>query len=79
MVINFKDSDETCSMRTKSDNTEIKMGDEIDEIIEEFFGSLLHVFYIVDLLYYYLPKISLNKVRSQIYSPEQLKKINNKF
>ena len=35
MTINFissKDFDETCIMRTKSDNTEIIMGDETDNI-----------------------------------------------
>ena len=44
MSINFissKDSDETCNMHTKSDNIEIMMGSETDEIIEEHFRSLL--------------------------------------
>ena len=45
MSINFisskDDSDETRNMRTKSDNTEIMMGNETDEIIEELFKSLL--------------------------------------
>ena len=44
MSINFissKDSDKTHTMRTKSDNTEIIMGSETDEIIEELFKSLL--------------------------------------
>ena len=43
MVINFvssKDSDEICIMRTKSNNIEIMMGNETDEIIE-LFESLL--------------------------------------
>ena len=43
MVINFvssKDSDEICIMRTKSNNIEIIMGNETDEIIE-LFESLL--------------------------------------
>ena len=44
MAINFisskEDSDETLTMRTKSDNIEIMMGSETDEIIEELFKSL---------------------------------------
>ena len=45
MSINFisskDDSDETRNMRTKSDNIEIMIGSETDEIIEELFKSLL--------------------------------------
>ena len=44
MEINFissKDSNETLIMRTKSNNIEIMMGNETDEIIEEIFESLL--------------------------------------
>ena len=44
MTVNFfssKDSEETCTTNTKSDNTEIIMGNETDEIIEELFESLL--------------------------------------
>ena len=44
MQINFissKDSDETRTMHTKSDNIEIMMGNETDEIIEKLFKSLL--------------------------------------
>ena len=45
MAINFisfkKDSDETRTMHTKSNNIEIMMGSETDEIIEELFKSLL--------------------------------------
>ena len=43
MVIDFfssKHSEETCTMRTKSDNIEIMMGSETDETIEELFESL---------------------------------------
>ena len=36
-----KASDETRIMHSKSDNVENMMGSEIDEIIEELFGSLL--------------------------------------
>ena len=45
MAINFisskEDSDETRTMHTKSNNLEIMMGSEADEIIEEIFKSLL--------------------------------------
>ena len=45
MEINFisskKDSDETSTMHTKSNNIEIMMGSETDEIIDELFKSLL--------------------------------------
>ena len=36
-----KGSDEICAMRTKSNNIAIIMGNETDEIIKEFFESLL--------------------------------------
>ena len=39
--ISSKDFDETCNMHTKSDNIEIMMGNETDEIVEELFKSLL--------------------------------------
>ena len=44
IAINFissKDSNETRTMHTKSDNIEIVIGNEMDEIIEEHFKSLL--------------------------------------
>ena len=44
MQINFishKDSEETCTMYTKSRNIEIMEGDEKNEIIEELFESLI--------------------------------------
>ena len=44
MAINFiyfKDSDETCTMHTKSNNLEIMMGSKPDEISEELFKSFL--------------------------------------
>ena len=47
MAINFisskKDSDETRTMRTKSDDIEIMMGSETDDIIKELFKSLLQI------------------------------------
>ena len=48
MAINFmsskdsKDSNETCTMYTKSNNIEIMIGTETDKIIKELFDSLLH-------------------------------------
>ena len=81
MPINFisskEDSDETRAMRTKSDNTEIMMGSETDEIIEELFKYLSQryqegleelmrgsefIFDRVDALCYNLNKISLSRV-----------------
>ena len=78
MKINFvsskSDSDELFKMHTKSDNVNIFMGSETDEIIEELFESLLQnyqkdleesmkesyfIFDSVDSLYYHLNKISL--------------------
>ena len=44
MAINFifsKDSNETRTMHTKSNNVEIMIGNETDEIIEELFKSFL--------------------------------------
>ena len=44
MIINFvssKDSDESRSMYTNSDNIEIMLGNETDEIIENLFKYLL--------------------------------------
>ena len=94
MAINFisfkEDSDETCTMRTKKDNTEIMMGSETDEIIEELFKSLLQrcqegledsmtgsefIFDRVDAQCY-LNKISLSRVGSYIDSPKWCKNKN---
>ena len=44
MAVNFiysQDSDETRTLHAKSDNVEIMMGSETNEIIEELFKSLL--------------------------------------
>ena len=91
MAINFissKDSDETRTMHAKSNNVEIMMGSETDEIIEELFKSFLQryqegleesmrgsefVFDAVDALYYNLNKISLSRGGSYIDSPKWLK------
>ena len=91
MQINFissKDSDETRTMHTKSDNIEIMKGNETDEIIEKLFKSLLQKYQdgleesmrgskfirdSVDLLYYHPQKIGLKRGGSYIDSPEWLK------
>ena len=92
MSVNFissKDSHETRNMHAKSDNMEIMMGSETDDIIDELFESLLQkyqegleepmrgskfIFDNFDLLYYNLQKISLNrKASSYIDSPKWLK------
>ena len=86
--ISSKDSEETWNMSTKSDSVEIRMGSETDEITEELFESLFQryqeeleesmkgsefIFDSVDLLYYKLYEIKLNKRRSYIHSFEWLK------
>ena len=91
MAINFissTDSDETRTMHTKSNNVEIMMGSETDQIIEELFESLLQlyqknleesmrgsefVYDTVDVLYYNLNKVSLSRGGSYIDSPKWLK------
>ena len=88
MMINFmssKDFDEIRTMHTKSNNLEIVMGNETDEIIKELFESLLQkypegleekmrgsefVFDSFDFLHYNLHKISLNRGGSYIDSPK---------
>ena len=78
MEINFissKDSSETRAMHTKSDNIEIMIGNETDEIIKKLFEYLLQkyregleklmkgsefIFESIDLLYYKFYRISLN-------------------
>ena len=75
-------------MHTKSDNIDVMMGSETDEIIENLFKSLLQryqgrleeslrgsklIFDGVDALYYDLNKVSLSRGESYIDSPEWLK------
>ena len=92
MEINFissKDSNETHTMHTKSDDIKIMIDNETDEIIKKLFESLLQkyqerleksmegsefIFDIVDLLYYKLDEISLSRGGSYIGSPEWLRK-----
>ena len=83
-----KDSNETHIMHTKSNNIEIMMGIETDDIIEELRDSLLQnyqkgleesmresefVLDSVDLLYYHLHRISLKRGESYVDSPKWLK------
>ena len=88
MAINFifsKDSDETCTMHTKSNNIEIMMGSETDEIIEDLAEFSLQnyqegleesmigsefVYDSADALYYNLNKVSLRRCGSYIDSPK---------
>ena len=91
MRINFISSlntNEFRTMYTKSNNAEIIIGTETNNIINELFESFLKkyqegsetkmerssfVFESVDLLYYSLHKISLNRGRSYIDSPNWIK------
>ena len=88
MAVNFifsKDSDETRTMHTKSNNAEIMMGSDTDEIIEDLFESFLQkhhegleqsmresefAYDSVDTLYYNLNKVSLSRGGSYIDSPK---------
>ena len=90
MAINFissKDSDETRTVHTKSNNAKIMMGSGTDERIEELLKSFLQkyqegleesirgtefVYDSVDALYYNLNKVSLSRGGSYIDSPEWL-------
>ena len=92
IAINFissKDSDETRTMHTKSNNVEIMMGSETDETIEDLFEFFLQKYQEeleesmrgsqfaydrVGSLYYNLNKVSLRRGRSYIDSPTWLKK-----
>ena len=91
MAINFissKDSDETRTRLTKSNNVEIMIGSETDEIIEDLFEPFLQkyqegleesirgseiVYDSVDVLYYNLNNVSLSRGGSYIDSPKWLK------
>ena len=88
--VSSTDSDETRSMHTKTNNVEIMMGSETDEIIEDLFESFLQIYQegleesmrgsefaydSIDALYYNLNKVSLSRGGSYIDSP---KWINNK-
>ena len=81
-------SDETRTMHTKSNNVEIMVGSEINEIIKDLFESFLQKYQegleesvrgsefvhdSVDVLYYNLNKVSLSRGGSYIDSPKWLK------
>ena len=84
-IFSEPDSDETHIMHTKSDNLEIMIGNDTNEVIEDLFKSLLQGyqenleekmrgsefnFDAVNLLHYDLHKISLNRGGSYIKSPD---------
>ena len=86
--ISSKDSDETRTMHTKSNNVEIMKGSETDEITEDLFESFLQkyqealeesvrgsdfVYDSIDALYYNLNKVSSSRGGSYIDSPKWLK------
>ena len=91
IAINFispnLESGETRTMHAKSDNVEIMMSSEEEEIIDDLFESLLQryqeglqsmrgsefTFDGVNALYYDLNKISLSRGKSYTYYPEWLK------
>ena len=91
MAINFissKDSDETRTMHIKSNNVEIMIGGETNEIIKDLFESFLQKYRegleesmrgsefvcdSVDVLYYNLNKVSLSRDGSYIDSPKWVK------
>ena len=79
------DTEEICTMDSKSDNVEITMVNEANDIINRLFKPFIKiyqerletkmkgsqfVFESLDLLYYSLHKISLNRGGSYIDSPE---------
>ena len=81
------DHDEKCEMHLKSDNTEILIDDEANEVIKELFDSLKNkyqnnlettkssefVFYYVHFLYCKRHKINPNRGGSYIDSPDWIK------
>ena len=86
--ISSKDSDETRTMHTKSNNVEIMIGNETNEIIMELFKSFLQkyqegleesmrgsefVYDRVNVLYYNLNKVSLSRGGPYIDSPKWVK------
>ena len=91
MATNFissKDSDETRTMHTKSNNVEIMIGSKTNKIIEDLFESFLQkhqevleestrgsefAYDSVDALYYNLNKVSLSRGGSYMDSPKWLK------
>ena len=86
--VSVLDSTQFHEMHTKSNNIEIMIGNETNVIITELFNSLFKkyqegletkmkgssfTFYSVDLLYYHLHKVNLNRGGSYIDSPKWIK------
>ena len=90
IINNFssKDSEESQSMYSHSDNIKVIIGTDTNKIIEDLLDSFLHrrinerkwIFFFdsIDSLYYKLHKISLNRSGSYIDSPKWLKSNNKK-
>ena len=85
----WDDDDEDHVMHSKSENIEIMINDEADEVIKGLFDSLKYqnnennlevkkgsefVFDFVELLYYKCLKISLNRGGWYVDSPDWIKK-----
>ena len=88
IFVSFTDANETREMHTKSDNITIMRGVENEDIINELFNTFCKryqegletkmrgssfTFERIDLLEYYIHKISLNRGSSCINSPEWIK------
>ena len=88
MWCSFLNTNDFRTIHTKSDNIKILVGTETDDIIKELFNSFLRryqeelerkmkgssfVFESVDLLYYHLHKINLNRGGSYIDCPSWIK------
>ena len=87
--ISSQNFEETCSIYSKSNNIEIFMGSDTDDIIDKLFDTILQRFeearetsnereseFIhenVGLLYYYFHKMDMKRARSYIKSHEWLK------
>ena len=87
IFVSFTDANETRDMHTKSDNITIMSGIETEDFINELFNTFRkryqeeletkmkgnsYIFERIDLLEYYLHKISLNRGSSYVKSPEWL-------
>ena len=74
------DNDEECVMPAKGDNIEIMINDKADAVIKELFESPKKdnddelVFNYIYLLYYKCHKISTNRGRLSVNSPDWIKK-----
>ena len=87
--ISSKNYEETRDMYSASNNIEIFMGSNTDEVIDRLFNTMLQrfqeaketsfergsefIFENVDLLHYYFQKVDINRSGSYIDSPDWLK------